>query len=546
MAVQRTNSLTSRPTGLEQPSHGFGSKKDDDGFDSALGMAMFAIPSSIAMPSQTTNSGRHGSAGSAEASSVDGVSNVDGDLSQSTAQSGARDAATVNDSVGASSHSAAADWGTSIVQSANGQVPQREPAQAIDRDTSGSTSVTGADAKSFENFAGGAFAGNVEITYRAQAPSGSPLSGQVSPARPPADRQRREIDRATTGPLTVDPSAGDPAASVHTGGALADRNLAPEPAGRFPMPGAPRSADGTPAFAPPKSGPMADGTPAFAPPKPDRASSQSGPATGKLSQDGVADLTGSAAPVSANRARALQAEGATTPGSHSSQPKSATTRTNVIAGEERPASNVLTARPSTDAADLQSFVSDNPSQSISAASIQESADGLGRAILAANDKRNLTSRTASDVAIAHSSGTDGAVTPAMTKGPAESGTSAPQATASVAPTLRTFATPASDARIANLTIDLASGQTTHATVREHSGAVDVRIVASSQQNAQVISSELPALRRALDAAGMQLKAADVSHQGGGQGGRDGQQQENRSPHSQSGDTTTFAIEEVNQ
>jgi hypothetical protein len=131
-------------------------------------------------------------------------------------------------------------------------------------------------------------------------------------------------------------------------------------------------------------------------------------------------------------------------------------------------------------------------------------------------------------------------------GPAEGGGGAPQTTASAAVTLRTFATPASDARIANLRIDLASGQSTQATVREHSGAVDVKIVTSSQQSAQAIGSELPALRRALDAAGVQLKAADVSHQGDGQRGHNGQQQENQSPHSQSGDSTTFAIEEVNQ
>ena len=135
--------------------------------------------------------------------------------------------------------------------------------------------------------------------------------------------------------------------------------------------------------------------------------------------------------------------------------------------------------------------------------------------------------------------------PVMT-GPAEAGGGAPQASAAAMVTLRTFAPPAADARIANLRIDLASGQTTHATVREHSGAVDVRIVTSSQQNAQVIGSELPALRRALDAAGVQLKAADVSHQGDGQRNPNGQQQQNQSPHSQSSDSTTFAIEEVNQ
>jgi len=132
------------------------------------------------------------------------------------------------------------------------------------------------------------------------------------------------------------------------------------------------------------------------------------------------------------------------------------------------------------------------------------------------------------------------------KAPAEAGGGAPQPSASVAPTLRMIATPTSETRIANLRIDLASGQSTQATVREHSGAVDVKIVTSSQQSAQAIGSELPALRRALDGAGVQLKAADVSHQGDSQGGHNEQQQENQSPFSQSDDGAIFAIEEVNQ
>ena len=498
MTVQGTNSLASLPIGLDQPSHSFGSKKDDDGFDSALGMAMFAIPPSIATPSHTTNSGRHGSAGSAEDSSVDGVSAGDGDRSRSTAQSDGRDTATVDDSVGASSsHSAAAitasfdnlarqafagisqpaerasavhglaleDGGALIAQSANGQGTRQAQAQAVDRDTSGSTSVTGADAKSFESFAGGAFAASVEITYRAQAASDSPLSEQVSSTEQPAGSQRREIDLATTGSLTVDPSVGDPAASVHSAGARANQDSATQPASQFATLGAQRSVDGTPAFAPPK---------------PARAPSQSGPATGKSSQDSVADLTGSASPVSAERARALQAEAATTLASTASQPRSATTRTNIIAGEDQPAATVFTARTNADAAGQSSSVSDNLSESATSAAIQQAADGPGGSALGANNKRNLGPRTNSDAATARSSGGANADMPAMT-GPAEAGGGAAQTAASAAVTLRTFAPPASDARIANLTVNLASGQTTQATVREHSGAVDVRIVTSSQQ-----------------------------------------------------------------
>jgi hypothetical protein len=116
----------------------------------------------------------------------------------------------------------------------------------------------------------------------------------------------------------------------------------------------------------------------------------------------------------------------------------------------------------------------------------------------------------------------------------------------VAPTLREFAAPFSDARIANLTIDLAGGQTTHATVRENAGAVEVRIVTSTPQSAQAISSELPSLRRALDSAGMQLKAADVSHHGSDQNGRGGNQQDHSSPYRHPGDDAIFVLEEVNQ
>ena len=108
MTVQGTNPLASLPVGLGQPPHSFGSKKDDDGFDSALGLAMFAIPSSIATPGHTMNTGRHGFGRLAGASSDDGCSAVHGDRSHFAAQPGGRDAATVDDSVGAAPHSAAA------------------------------------------------------------------------------------------------------------------------------------------------------------------------------------------------------------------------------------------------------------------------------------------------------------------------------------------------------------------------------------------------------------------------------------------------------
>jgi len=181
--------------------------------------------------------------------------------------------------------------------------------------------------------------------------------------------------------------------------------------------------------------------------------------------------------------------------------------------------------------------------------IPESIDPPSRPAPSDNDKHGIASRTDSALPASHRSGADNAVAPATTSVPDSRGGGASRPAASAAPTLRTIATPAPAAKVANLRIDLAAGQSTHATVRERSGTVDVTIVTPSQQSAQLIGSQLPSLRRALNSAGMQLGTADVRHQGGGERRQDGGQQEpaeRRWRSSQSGDGSIFAIEEVKQ
>jgi hypothetical protein len=303
--------------------------------------------------------------------------------------------------------------------------------------------------------------------------------------------------------------------------------------------------DGTPAFAPPTTGTGVDGTPAFAPPKQVSVARQSATATGGSFQSGVADIAGSASSDSAVEAKALQTAAATAPPSSSAQPKSSATRANVAAAEDPPASTALTTHSNADAAGQQGSLPDNPVAPAASAVAEEAGNGFDASILAANNKRNLGPRPNSDATGAHGSTSANADMPTASA-PAEAGGGASQTSASAAVTMPTFTPTASNTRVANLTIDLASGQTTQATVREHSGVVDVRIVTPSQQSAQAIGSEIPALRRALDGVGLQLKAADVSYRGDSQRGDNGRQQQNQSPRNQSGDNTTFAIEEVNQ
>ncbi len=76
----------------------------------------------------------------------------------------------------------------------------------------------------------------------------------------------------------------------------------------------------------------------------------------------------------------------------------------------------------------------------------------------------------------------------------------------------------------NITVQL-RGQTAQASVREHAGAVDVKILTPSAASAQRISSEMDGMRRNFDAAGIKLGHSEISYQqgdGGGQG-REGYQ-----------------------
>lgn len=73
-------------------------------------------------------------------------------------------------------------------------------------------------------------------------------------------------------------------------------------------------------------------------------------------------------------------------------------------------------------------------------------------------------------------------------------------------------TPVPAAKVASLRIDLSDGKSALATVRERSGAVEVKIVAATPQSAHRIGNEVDGLRQALDSAGLQLAKAEVSYQ----------------------------------
>lgn len=66
-------------------------------------------------------------------------------------------------------------------------------------------------------------------------------------------------------------------------------------------------------------------------------------------------------------------------------------------------------------------------------------------------------------------------------------------------------------RVANLQVTLGEGHNAQATIRETSGAVDVKIVAPDQGSAQRIAGEMDTLRNALGGAGLRLRAAQVNY-----------------------------------
>jgi hypothetical protein len=83
--------------------------------------------------------------------------------------------------------------------------------------------------------------------------------------------------------------------------------------------------------------------------------------------------------------------------------------------------------------------------------------------------------------------------------------------------------PRDPARTVSITVQLASGQTAQASVRERAGAVDVKILTPTAASAQRVSSELDGMRQNLDAAGIRLGHSEVSYQQGDGSGRQGRE-----------------------
>jgi hypothetical protein len=98
-------------------------------------------------------------------------------------------------------------------------------------------------------------------------------------------------------------------------------------------------------------------------------------------------------------------------------------------------------------------------------------------------------------------------------------------------------------RTANLTVQIAEGQTVRATVRQREGSIDVKIVTSTNAAAERVSSELDAMRQNFDAAGLRLGQSEVSyHQGSGRD-REGQDTQQESQPNQAS-KEIFSLGEV--
>jgi len=267
----------------------------------------------------------------------------------------------------------------------------------------------------------------------------------------------------------------------------------------------------------------------------------------KAPDDRGLNLTVSVAPTSRAQERASHVEAPVAPAFDGSQPKPVAARAHGPAAKKGMAETRLGGQPGADAPGRQTApVANAQGKSAPSNPIPESIDPPSRPAPSDNDKHGPASRTDSALPASHRFGADNAVAPATTT-VSDSGGGASRPAAAVVQATRVIATPAPAAKVANLRIDLAAGQSTHATVRERSGTVDVTIVTPNEQSAQLIGSELPSLRRALDAAGMQLGTADVHHQGGGDRRQNADHQGERPrPLTQSDDATIFAVEEVKQ
>jgi len=103
------------------------------------------------------------------------------------------------------------------------------------------------------------------------------------------------------------------------------------------------------------------------------------------------------------------------------------------------------------------------------------------------------------------------------------------------------------ARVANVKVDLADGQSAQAMVRERAGNVDVKIIAPGADSARHISGEVDSLRSALEGAGLHLGHSEVSYQGNsGERGREQREtaQDSNRPANQSNEV--FTLTEVNE
>ena len=109
-----------------------------------------------------------------------------------------------------------------------------------------------------------------------------------------------------------------------------------------------------------------------------------------------------------------------------------------------------------------------------------------------------------------------------------------------------YAPGAQQGRVANLQVTLGDGNNAQATIRETSGAVDVKIVASDAGSAQRIAGEMDTLRNALGAAGLKLRAAQVNYRDDSERrGRDGYPPRRARPENP-GSGEIFTVNEVNE
>jgi hypothetical protein len=128
--------------------------------------------------------------------------------------------------------------------------------------------------------------------------------------------------------------------------------------------------------------------------------------------------------------------------------------------------------------------------------------------------------------------------------PDAAASSHPAAVAPLRPSSEITATQDSSRNV-NLTVQLADGQAAQASVRQHAGVVDVKILTPSPASAQRVSSELDAMRQNMSAAGIELGHAEVTYQHGD--GRQEREQYQAPAQQQASDgEDIFVMDEVAQ